>query len=148
MQYQKPQLQTRLKSTVIDTLVYIFMLIILVEVFELFPHVSDWIRGFFFFLTMLYDPIFTTTSRTLGQRLMNLRVVDHHALKFENRLNRINFFQALIRVIFKWLLGIVSFFTIHTNEDKRAIHDYISGSVVIKGKPEIVEEPQPEITSV
>ena len=148
MLYQKPQLQTRVKSTMIDTLVYIFMLIVLVEAFEVFPNVSDWVRGFFFFLTMLYDPIFTSTSRTLGQWLMNLRVVDYNALKFEDRVKRINFFLALFRVIFKGLLGVASFFTIHTNEDKRAIHDYISGSVVIEGKPEFVEEPQPEIASV
>jgi hypothetical protein len=45
---------------------------------------------------------------------------------------RINFFQALVRFIIKFLLGWLSFISVFTSGKSRTIHDYLSGSVMIK----------------
>lgn len=42
------------------------------------------------------------------------------------------YFQAIIRYIIKISLGWISFLTINSNYEKRAIHDFVAGSVVIK----------------
>lgn len=135
--FEKPLLVTRIKATFIDTLVVILFAVTLFYIFDAIGPVSNWVKAACFFLAMIYDPLFTSTSRTLGQRMMNIRVVDHEALVNDGELRRINFFKALFRIFVKGILGIISFFSIHLNEEKRAIHDYISGSIVIQGMPQI-----------
>jgi uncharacterized RDD family membrane protein YckC len=44
---------------------------------------------------------------------------------------RIGVFASFIRYVFKTVLGWLSFLTITANKERRAIHDLISGSVVI-----------------
>jgi uncharacterized RDD family membrane protein YckC len=64
---------------------------------------------------------------TLGNYIKGIRVRQNGATG-----QRINFFQAFIRYVLKMLLGWISFLTIHTNPQKRAIHDIIAGSVMIR----------------
>ena len=45
---------------------------------------------------------------------------------------KINILQALIRYILKVGLGWISFLTIHSNKERRAIHDFAAGSVMIE----------------
>jgi uncharacterized RDD family membrane protein YckC len=64
---------------------------------------------------------------TLGNYIKGIRVRQNGTVT-----QRINFFQAFIRYVFKMLLGWVSFLTIHSNPQKRAIHDIVAGSVMIR----------------
>jgi hypothetical protein len=64
---------------------------------------------------------------TIGNYLKGIRV-----RKVSNTSNRINFIQAFFRYVLKISLGWISFLTIHSNNQKRAIHDLAVGSVMIK----------------
>ena len=77
-------------------------------------------------VSLTYEPFLTSYSRTIGQRLMNIRVRRHG-----NPNERISLFNAYLRCFIKDLLGWISFISIHFNSERRAIHDLASGSVMI-----------------
>ncbi len=76
-------------------------------------------------MLFIYEPLFTSKLCTLGQKITGIRIrkVSTH--------QKLNFPIALFRVIIKGLLGFVSFFSIMFSKEKRAIHDFASGSIVI-----------------
>jgi uncharacterized RDD family membrane protein YckC len=78
-------------------------------------------------LTLFYEPVLTVYSATVGQRVMGIRVRSAN-----DPTKRINFLQAIIRLIAKAGLGWISFVTIHSNPKSRAIHDLVAGSVMVE----------------
>ena len=68
-----------------------------------------------------------TLGSTLGNYLKGIRV-----RKNSDSTKCINILQAIVRYPVKVLLGWVSFLTINSNSKRRAIHDLVSGSVMIK----------------
>ena len=79
---------------------------------------------------VLYEPLLTTYACTFGQAVMRIRV------RTLETLTRISLDQAFGRMIVKYLLGIVSFLTVPAREDRRAIHDLSSGTIVIDARHE------------
>jgi uncharacterized RDD family membrane protein YckC len=77
-------------------------------------------------LLLGYDPLLTAYSATIGQRVMKIRVRAYH-----DPSQRIPLWRAYARIVVKYFLGIISFFTIHSNVEHRAIHDFAGESVVI-----------------
>ncbi|MBE0597419.1 MAG: RDD family protein [Desulfuromonadales bacterium] len=77
--------------------------------------------GMFF----LYEPIFTSRFCTLGQKITGIRVRTFGS--YEN----ISIPAAYLRIIIKILLGFISLLSIPFTKDRRAVHDFASGSVVI-----------------
>jgi uncharacterized RDD family membrane protein YckC len=75
---------------------------------------------------LLYEPLLTTYACTLGQAVMRIRV------RTVGNLTRIGLDQAFGRMIVKYLLGIISFLTVPARQDRRAIHDLSSGTIVIE----------------
>ncbi|WP_369806237.1 RDD family protein [Desertivirga arenae] len=75
----------------------------------------------------LYEPLCTAFGCTIGNYMKGIRVRNR-----EDHSQRINVFQAFLRYTFKLGLGTISFFVIHSNDEKRALHDMVSGSVVLK----------------
>jgi uncharacterized RDD family membrane protein YckC len=75
---------------------------------------------------LLYEPLLTTYACTLGQAVMRIRV------RTVGNLTRIGLDQALGRLIVKYLLGIISLLTVPARQDRRAIHDLSSGTIVIE----------------
>jgi hypothetical protein len=101
---------------------------LLASLFDNFTHVPDAVRAASFIaLFLVYEPLCTTLGCTLGNYIKRIRVK-----KATNTAHRINFLQAVIRYVLKVLLGWISFLTIHSNNQKRAIHDFASGSVMVK----------------
>jgi hypothetical protein len=49
-----------------------------------------------------------------------------------NTQKRINIFRSYARFLVKLILGILSFITIHFNEERRAVHDFAGHSVMIE----------------
>lgn len=91
--------------------------------------VADYVRMMIFvFLFILYDPIFISLfGTTIGHSKANISV------KRENNPNKnILFHLAIKGYFFKVFLGWLSLLTITGNEKRRAIHDFVAGSVVIK----------------
>jgi uncharacterized RDD family membrane protein YckC len=123
-----PQLTDRIQSTFIDTILIIILMFVFSNILERYEHVPDWVRiALFALLFLVYEPLCMTIGCTLGNYLKNIRV-----RKFSDAIKRINIIQALVRYPVKVMLGWVSFLTINSNPKRRAIHDLVSGSVMIK----------------
>lgn len=127
MEVQYPSLSDRIQSMMIDGLFLVGLSFITARILDGYNNVPDYLRiGIFIFLFLIYEPLLVSTGCTLGQLAKGIRVRQH-----KNSTRRINFLQSLFRYLFKLLLGFVSFFTIHTNPQRRAIHDLASDSVMI-----------------
>ena len=127
MEIEYPSLLRRYLSTAIDGLLIVFMIIMSGYLFQ--SENLVYIRvGLILFMFLVYEPLFTSVFCTLGQKITGIRV-RKAALK-----EKINIFQAYIRIFVKLILGIISFFTIPFSKNKRAIHDMVVGSIVIYNK--------------
>ncbi|MGN6436308.1 MAG: RDD family protein [Agriterribacter sp.] len=123
-----PLLSERIQSTFIDTVFIVILMFIFASVLDRFENVPDGVRITLFVLVwIVYDPVCTSLGFTLGNYIKGLRVRQH-----ENVDKKINVFQAALRYLIKIFLGWISFLTINTNKEKRALHDFVAGSVVIK----------------
>lgn len=123
-----PSLKTRYITTLIDVFIIVLISLGIGFLFELIGNVPEYLRGLVFAIVIvLYEPIFVATACTPGQYFNGVRV-----RKFKSPNDKISFFNALFRIISKSLLGWLSFITLNFNKNKRAIHDYVSGSFVIE----------------
>lgn len=123
-----PGLLERVKAIMADTIAIIIFMMLVTFVFSFFTNVPDNVRMYtFIFIFVLYDPLFTSLfGRTLGHMMNNIVV------RRENEPTKnINFIQALIRYAFKAFLGWISLLTVTGNEKRKAIHDFVVGSVVM-----------------
>ena len=132
MEVKYPDLKTRVQSTFIDTIFMVALMFVAATLLDKINPSQDgedgWIRGIIFILIWgIYEPVAMTIGCTLGNYLMKIRVKKH----FDNT-KRINLLQAYIRFVVKILLGWISFLTIHSNKERRAIHDFVAGSVMIE----------------
>ena len=128
MEEKYPQLTDRIQSTFIDTILIVVLMFAFASILEKFDNVPDWVRMVMFAgLFIAYEPLCMTLGCTLGNYIKGIRV-----RKNSDSSKRINIFQAIIRYPVKILLGWISFLTISSNPKRRAIHDLVSGSVMIK----------------
>jgi len=122
-----PLLTDRVQSSFIDALFIIILMFAFSSILDKYENVPDWIRIVLFIgLWIIYEPLCTTLGFTLGNYIKKIRVRQH-----TDTTRRINFFQALLRYVLKVILGWLSFLTIHSNTERRAIHDFVAGSVMI-----------------
>ena len=118
----------RVQSTFIDTILIVILMFILASVLDRYDDVPTWIRIVLFIgLWGMYEPLCTTLGATLGNYIKGIRV-----RKVGSNSKRVNFLQAVARYLLKLTLGWISFLTIHSNKERRAIHDLAVGSVMIK----------------
>ncbi|MBO9203951.1 MULTISPECIES: RDD family protein [Niastella] len=123
-----PLLKDRIQSTFIDFIFLIVLLGIGSAIMDKFENVPDWVpMTLFIGLFIVYEPLFTTLGCTMGNKIKGIRVRKHSDT---NR--KINFVDALIRYAIKCMLGWLSFVTIGSNPKRRAIHDLVVGSVMVK----------------
>ena len=123
-----PLLGDRVQSSFIDLILIVILMFVFASVLDRYDNVPDWVRiTLFVGPWAAYEPVCTSLGCTLGNLVKGIRVRQH-----EGTTKRINIFQALLRYILKIALGWVSFLTIHSNKERRAIHDLIAGSVMIK----------------
>lgn len=124
-----PSLLDRVQAIFVDLVFIIVLMFIFTAILDKYENVPDWVRIVLFFgLWAVYEPVSTSLfGCTLGQYIKGLRVK-----KYPDVTKRINIVQAFFRYVFKAALGWLSFLTITTNPERRAIHDFVSGSVVVK----------------
>jgi len=128
MEEKYPLLIERFQSTFIDTLLIILLIFAFTNLLEKFDNVPNWVRIVLFACLFIgYEPICMTVGCTPGNYIKKIRV-----RKYSDSTKRINFFQAITRYPIKVFLGWISFLTINSNPKRRAIHDLVSGSVMIK----------------
>lgn len=128
METRYPELKDRIQSTFIDMVMIIVLMFVFAGVLDRFEHVPGWVRMLLFvFLFLLYEPVCMSLGFTLGNYFKNIRV-----RRNSDTSRRINLLQALVRYPVKFFLGWISFLTINNNPQRRAIHDLVSGSVMIR----------------
>ena len=127
-QTEYPLLVDRIQSSFIDLVLIVIMMFVFASILDKYEHVADWVRIVLFLgLWAAYEPVCTSLGCTVGNYIKGIRVRQHDGVT-----KRINIFQALIRYVVKIALGWASFLTIHSNDERRAIHDLMAGSVMIK----------------
>ena len=112
----------------LSTLFILIMMAVFSRLLDNIQNPPDWLRAALFIsLFGLYEPLCMTFGCTLGNYIKNIRVRsrDDHSAK-------ISILQALVRFLLKVCLGWISFLFIHSNYEKRALHDMASGSVMLK----------------
>lgn len=126
IEFTYPTLLRRYTAFLLDVWLGWFLMIITMVVLD--DHASQPIVMITLAAALLlgYDPLLTAYSATVGQRLMKIRVRDYH-----DPSQRITLWRAYARIVVKAFLGTISFFTIHSNSEHRAIHDFAGDSVVI-----------------
>ena len=127
MKEKYPFMLERIQSILIDSVLIVACMIIFSDILSGFKNVPDWLRAVLLISLFLYEPIATTIGGTIGNNIKGIRV-----RKDSDDTKQINIFQALIRYFFKLLFGWLSFITIFSNSKKRAIHDILSGTVMVK----------------
>jgi uncharacterized RDD family membrane protein YckC len=131
MEIRHPELKTRIQSTFIDTLLMVVLMFMAAWIFDkagMNDENAGWVKAVTFICIWgVYEPLATTLGCTAGNYLMGIRVRQH-----ESTGGKINILQAYLRFIIKLLLGWISFLTIHSNKERRAIHDLAAGSVMIE----------------
>ena len=128
MEEKYPLLIDRVQSTLIDILLIVALTFVFSEIFDKTGNPPDWVKQVCFWgLWLVYDPLCTSLGCTLGNYIKGIRV-----RRVSDTSRRINILQALVRYLFKFFLGWVSFLTITTSPRRQAIHDFIVGSVMIK----------------
>jgi uncharacterized RDD family membrane protein YckC len=125
--YVLPTIKARYISMLIDVLIIVLISIALSSLFEIIGQVPGFVKGIIFVvIVLLYEPILVTSGSTVGQLFMNLRVRD-----FKHPGQKLTFHLAILRTVVKILLGWLSFVTVTFNVNRRAIHDFASGSIMI-----------------
>ncbi len=122
-----PELKTRIGSSIIDAVLLVVMMFVFASMLDKYGEVPDWVRiSMFLSLFLVYEPLCMTIGCTLGNYINGIRV-----RKNSDSSKRINILQALVRYPVKVILGWISFLTISSNSKRRAIHDMVSGTVMI-----------------
>ena len=134
-----PGVFDRVKAMMTDGIVIVVFMFVASYIFSLFESVPDSARIIaFVFIFLLYDPLFTSIfGGTIGHMMLGLRVN-----RESDEQKNIILPLAIPRYIVKVLLGWISLLTVSGNEKRKAIHDYIAGSVVVyaKSKEDIKNE--------
>jgi uncharacterized RDD family membrane protein YckC len=128
--YRLPSIKTRYFSTLIDLMVILGISLSISSIFEKIGEVPNYLRIVAFIVVfILYEPLLISFGATLGQLILSIRVKS-----FKDPLKKLPIHLALIRTAIKVLLGWLSFITITFNMNRRAIHDFISNSIMIETK--------------
>lgn len=123
-----PALLDRVKAIMIDTLVILALSVVAANTFDRLEEVSSMTKAISFFVIFwLYDPLMTSlTKGTIGHKMIGLQVV--RADKMDKK---IFIGLAFLRFLIKGVLGWISFLGVLGSKRKRALHDTLSGSIVI-----------------
>jgi uncharacterized RDD family membrane protein YckC len=128
--YVLPSIKIRYFSTFIDILVILGLSLGISSLFEKIGEVPNYVRAIVFVVVfILYEPILISLGATVGQLILNIRVKS-----FKDPQKKLSIFLAVLRTICKILLGWISFLIVTFNLNRRAIHDFVSNSIVIENK--------------
>lgn len=125
---QYPSFMERMKAIMTDAVIIMLLIVFFSYAFDTMGEVSPQSRMCaFIFVFFLYDPIFVAFfGGTLGHLLMGLKV-----RRYSDQNKKVFIIIAFFRYAIKVILGIISFLTISSQPQKRAIHDLFTGSIVL-----------------
>jgi uncharacterized RDD family membrane protein YckC len=123
---ESPTILRRYLSTFIDGVFILSVFIAVSFAFDSDSTFASYARvAVYLILFLFYEPIFTSRFCTVGQKITGIRV--RTVATYEN----ISIPAAYLRIIIKISLGFISLLSIPLTKDRRAIHDFASGSIVI-----------------
>jgi len=126
-EFTLPSIKVRYFSTLIDFLLLFFLSGQIARLYENIGEVSGWVRGLTFVVVfMMYEPVLVSLGCTLGQLITNIRV-----RRIDDPSRRIPVYLSVPRTIIKGLLGWFSFLSMGFDVNRRAVHEYLSKSIVI-----------------
>jgi uncharacterized RDD family membrane protein YckC len=123
-----PGVLARVKAVIVDGGILLLMMVGASMAFAAFGEVPESAKIVAVIFTfILYDPLLTSLfGGTLGHMLIGIRVK-----RESDEEKNILFTSAVVRFLLKGLLGWISLLTVMGNERRKAIHDYVAGSVVV-----------------
>jgi hypothetical protein len=104
--YRYPMLVKRYQSVLIDFVLWCSLMIVCMTVLGESEGKPSVMLSICLFFALVYEPLLTSYSATLGQYIIGIRVRSSR-----NPKKRINLLQAYIRIIVKFFLGWISFVT-------------------------------------
>jgi uncharacterized RDD family membrane protein YckC len=124
--FESPTILRRYLSTFIDGILILSVFIFVSLAIDSDSALADYARiAVFLGMFFVYEPIFTSRFCTLGQKITGIRI------RTIGSYEKISIPAAYLRIIVKLLLGIISLLSIPFTRNRRAVHDFASGSVVI-----------------
>jgi uncharacterized RDD family membrane protein YckC len=122
-----PNVLRRWLGTVLDW-IFIFVVLIAIAKLGVEPESEGWVMALVVVFVLLYEPLLTIYGCTLGQFAMRMRVRD------ETTLGRITLSQAYYRIFVKYFLGWISVLTLPFQKRRQAIHDLVTGTLVVEAR--------------
>ncbi len=124
--FESPPIARRYIATFIDGTFMLFILIFAALLFESSHNILETVRLIIvIFAFLVYEPLLTSQYHTIGQGIMGVRA------RQRKNMGRISILSAYVRIITKISLGVISFVTIPFSRERRGIHDFAAGSIVI-----------------
>lgn len=122
-----PRLIRRVQALVIDSVIFLFLIVTLFLLMTTFENSPQWLRVMFVLLPIfILEPgLVSLTGGTIGHHLIKLRVQNA-----DNGRN-INIVLATFRFIVKTAFGYLSLISVLTTRKHQAIHDFLVNSVVV-----------------
>lgn len=127
-----PNLFRRYLATAID-LVVIGVLLYLYAQSPLSTTASGAVATWPLWLFVVYEPICNRFGTTIGQLAMGIRVRTYGDER------KVPIWRGLIRVLSKYVLGAISFIKMPVHKQRRALHDIISGTIVVEARKNRVQ---------
>lgn len=129
--FHKPSLISRIKCTLVDSMMILLIAYLFSLAINSLDIKSGLVRGIMLGVVLLYEPLMTSINKTLGQKIMGLKVSEFSVEGLKGRAKNISVPRSLVRYFFKIALGWISLLTIHSNNYGQAIHDKVSESIMI-----------------
>jgi hypothetical protein len=117
-----PYVWRRYQAMIVDTLFVLAVVLVAPLLLQDLPAA----RIALFLAVMVYEPVLTAFACTVGHRVVGIRV-----RRADDPSRRLSLPAAYLRWSVKWLLGIISLFSMRARNRNRALHDLAAGSVMI-----------------
>ncbi len=121
-----PSLLNRVQATFVDSILAFILIGLFAVAADKIGRQNTSLKILAIFLGLSYEPLMTGYSRTIGQRMLGMRVVA------TERKHKPRLLNCYLRFIVKSCLGWLSFIIMFSNTRRRAIHDYAADTVVVK----------------
>lgn len=125
--YQYPTMLKRFQSNFIDRIITYSLIAAFVYVAIAIDNNNLALRIGAIFIALSYEPLMLSWGgRTIGQRIMGIKVKQ---LSIDERIPLLN---AYAHFALRMMLGWFTFISIHTNNERRALHDIATNAVVVE----------------
>jgi uncharacterized RDD family membrane protein YckC len=121
-----PTLAQRYFATTLDVFVVISLTITLVKILEANSPETGPLWYLVFIPAVFYEPVLTSKFATIGQAVFKFRIREASSGE------KIGILKAYARLLIKFILGIISLFTIPNNKQRQAIHDKAVSTLAVK----------------